>query len=115
MASAIKVASTSRWSSSPVVQSSPAPLPKRVAAAAAMPGRRRSVGTIRAVAAVAPAAPATPAKLTGAGGRCLTVSQTMSRLRAQGKVRMYYMHVASIGLRVPYVRILTWSSGVPCP
>jgi indole-3-glycerol-phosphate lyase len=115
MASAIKVASTSRWSSSPVVQSSPAPLPKRVAAAVAMPGGRRSVGTIRAVAAVAPAAPATPAKLTGAGGRCLTVSQTMSRLRAQGKVRMYYMHVASIGLRVPYVRILTWSSGVPCP
>ncbi|CAD6207068.1 unnamed protein product [Miscanthus lutarioriparius] len=80
MASAIKAASTSRWSSSLAVQSSP--LPKRVA----MPGRRRSVATVRAVAGVAPAALAAPAKLTGAGGRRrLTVSQTMSKLREQGK------------------------------
>nr|ACF85361.1 unknown [Zea mays] len=83
MASAIKAASTSsQWSSSPAAVHS-SPLSKRLPAAVAMPGRRRSVATVRAVAAVAPGA---PAKLTaGAGGRCLPVSQTMSRLRAQGK------------------------------
>jgi indole-3-glycerol-phosphate lyase len=52
------------------------------------------VATVREVAAVARAAPApagqpattAPSKLAGAGGRCLPVSQTMFRLKAQGKV-----------------------------
>ncbi|CAL4919583.1 unnamed protein product [Urochloa decumbens] len=92
----LQAASTSRASaSSPAVPSSP--LPRRAAAmVTTMPGQRRSaVATVRAVAAVAAptAAPApakqpattTSSKLTGAGGRCLSVSQTMSRLRAQGK------------------------------
>lgn len=48
-----------------------------------MPERRRAVAAVRAV-AVAPSAPA-PAK--PAGKRCLPVSQTLSRLRAKGKVR----------------------------
>jgi indole-3-glycerol-phosphate lyase len=51
------------------------------------------MATVRAAAAV-PAAPALakqPAtapsfKITGVGGRCLPVSQTMARLKAQGKV-----------------------------
>ncbi|CAL4936456.1 unnamed protein product [Urochloa decumbens] len=98
MAFALQAASTSRASaSSPAVPSS-SPLPRRAAAmVTTMPGRRRSaVATVRAVAAVAAlaAAPApakqpatTPApKLAGAAGRrCLPVSQTMSRLKAQGK------------------------------
>ncbi|CAN6286527.1 unnamed protein product [Urochloa humidicola] len=99
MTFALQAASTSRASaSSPAVQSSQ--LPRRGAAAVVTmaPGRRRPVlaTVIRAVAAVAPAAAPAPAKqpaatmpssskLAGAAGRCLPVSQTMSRLKAQGK------------------------------
>ncbi|PAN44533.1 hypothetical protein PAHAL_9G051100 [Panicum hallii] len=94
MAFALQAASASRSSaSSPVVPSSP--LPRRAATAVTMPRRRRSVvATVREVAAVARAAPApagqpattAPSKLAGAGGRCLPVSQTMFRLKAQGKM-----------------------------
>ncbi|CAL4927828.1 unnamed protein product [Urochloa decumbens] len=95
MAFALQAASTSRASaSSPVVQSPP--LLKRAAALVTVPGRRRSVATVRAVAAVAPAAAPAPAKqpattpsskLASAARRCMcmSVSQTMSRLKAQGK------------------------------
>ncbi|RCV40453.1 hypothetical protein SETIT_9G055000v2 [Setaria italica] len=88
MAFALQAASTTLSSaSSPAVPSSP--LPRRASAMlTTMPGRRRSVmATVRA-AAVAPAKqPATTPsfKLAGAGGRCLPVSQTMARLKAQGK------------------------------
>jgi indole-3-glycerol-phosphate lyase len=55
------------------------------------------MATVRAVAAVVPAPPApakqaatTPSfKLAGADGRCLPVSQTMARIKAQGKVCTY--------------------------
>ncbi|CAN6297454.1 unnamed protein product [Urochloa humidicola] len=79
-------------SSSPAVPSPP--LPRRAAAVVTVPGRRRSVATVRSVAVVAPAPAPAPAKqhatipsskLAGAAGRCLPVSQTMSRLKAQGK------------------------------
>ncbi|CAN6322300.1 unnamed protein product [Urochloa humidicola] len=98
MAFALQAASTFRASSSPADPSLPLP---RLAAAVAVtvPGRRRPVlaTVIRAIAAVAPAAAPAPAKkqqpattpsstkLAGAAGRCLPVSQTMSRLKAQGK------------------------------
>jgi indole-3-glycerol-phosphate lyase len=52
------------------------------------------VATVRAAPAVVPATPAPPKQpdttpsfqIAGAGGRCLSVSQTMARLKAQGKV-----------------------------
>ncbi|CAL4944867.1 unnamed protein product [Urochloa decumbens] len=97
MAFALQAASTSRASaSSPAVPSS-SPLRRGAAAmVTTMPGRRRSaVATVRAVATVAavvvaPAPAKQPTttlspKLAGAAGRCLPVSQTMSRLKAQGK------------------------------
>jgi indole-3-glycerol-phosphate lyase len=102
-----KVASTSQQPTfSPADQPS---LSRR--AAVKMPagqGKAAAAVVTRAVAAAAPAphfpAPARPA---GAGNNklCLPVSQTMSRLKAQGKVRAHSivacMHVdCSFGLRV---------------
>jgi indole-3-glycerol-phosphate lyase len=82
MAFALKVASTSQPSSSSPAPVRSSPHPRL---AVAIPGRRKAVAAIRAVAVVAPTAPPAPAK--HAGKRCLPVSQTMSRLMAQGKVR----------------------------
>ncbi|PUZ36580.1 hypothetical protein GQ55_9G049800 [Panicum hallii var. hallii] len=80
MAFALKVASTSQPSSSSPAPVRSSPHPRL---AVAIPGRRKAVAAIRAVAVVAPTAPPAPAK--HAGKRCLPVSQTMSRLMAQGK------------------------------
>ncbi|KAK3145797.1 hypothetical protein QOZ80_3BG0257660 [Eleusine coracana subsp. coracana] len=78
MAFAIKATPSS--SSSPAAVQSSSPLPRRAARLAMAPGRRAVTSMkIRAVAA-APAAPAPARK-----GRCLPVSQTMSRLKAKGK------------------------------
>ncbi|KAJ1293205.1 hypothetical protein BS78_01G050400 [Paspalum vaginatum] len=87
MAFATKAASTSQ-SLSP---SSPAPLrlPRR---ATVVPGQRKAMAAVRAVAGTAappvpiPAVPVPePAMPAGIGKRHLSVSQTMSRLKAQGK------------------------------
>ncbi|KAL6636758.1 hypothetical protein ACP70R_024330 [Stipagrostis hirtigluma subsp. patula] len=81
MAVTLKAASpTPSSSSSPVAQ---LPVTTRASAAAAMPGRSRAPAAVRIRAPAAPA-PA-PAKPVAAGGRCLPVSQTMSRLKAKGK------------------------------
>nr|CAB3497860.1 unnamed protein product [Digitaria exilis] len=94
MSLALQAAASSSLSSSssPAVQ--PSPLLRRTAATMlTISERRRSVATVRAVAVVAPAAPPPPklpatgtqSKLASAGTRSLPVSQTMSRLKAQGK------------------------------
>jgi indole-3-glycerol-phosphate lyase len=45
------------------------------------------MATVRAAPALAKQPATAPSfKITGAGGRCLPVSQTMARLKAQGKV-----------------------------
>jgi indole-3-glycerol-phosphate lyase len=94
MAFAIRAALTIPSSASLSAVQSP-PLSRRAMAMVTMPERRSSVmATVRAAAAVVPAAPAPPKqpatttsfKITGASGRCLSVSQTMARLKAQGKV-----------------------------
>ncbi|PVH31071.1 hypothetical protein PAHAL_9G051000 [Panicum hallii] len=82
MAFAIKPASTSHSTFSPAVYQSSSSLSRRAAAAKMSSGRRKAPAVVRAVAAAAPPAPA-PAR--PAGKRCLSVSQTMSRLKAQGK------------------------------
>ncbi|TKV90819.1 hypothetical protein SEVIR_9G054401v4 [Setaria viridis] len=84
MAFAIKAASTSYSTFSPADQ----PSLSRLAATAAvkMPagrGKAAAAVVIRAVAAAA--APLSPAPARSAGKRCLPVSQTMARLKAQGK------------------------------
>ncbi|KAG2534582.1 indole-3-glycerol phosphate lyase, chloroplastic-like [Panicum virgatum] len=76
MAFTIKAASTSNSTFPPAFYQSSLLTTK-------MPtGRRKVAAVVRAVAAAAPPAPA-PARPTGK--RCLSVSQTMSRLKAQGK------------------------------
>jgi hypothetical protein len=72
-----------------------------------LPGRRSSVmATVKAVAAVVPVPAPAPAKqaattpslkLAGAGGRCLPVSQTMARIKAQGKVCSTSACLISVG------------------
>ncbi|KAG2610683.1 tryptophan synthase alpha chain-like isoform X1 [Panicum virgatum] len=81
----IKAASlTSNSTFSPAVHQPSSLITTRAASVAKMPaGRRKAAAIIRAVAAVAPPPDPTPAK--PAGKRCLSVSQTMSRIKAQGK------------------------------
>ncbi|RLN39200.1 indole-3-glycerol phosphate lyase, chloroplastic-like [Panicum miliaceum] len=82
MAFGIKAASTSHSTFSPAVHQSSS-LTTRAASVAKMPaGRRKAAVVLRAVAAAAPPA---PAQARPAGKRCLSVSQTMSRLKARGK------------------------------
>ncbi|XP_039782185.1 indole-3-glycerol phosphate lyase, chloroplastic-like isoform X1 [Panicum virgatum] len=79
----IKAALTSNSTFSPAVHQSSS-LTTPAASVVKMPaGRRKAAVIIRAVAAVAPPPAPTPAK--PAGKRCLLVSQTMSRLKAQRK------------------------------
>jgi len=82
----IKAASlTSNSTFSPAVHQPSSLITTRAASVAKMPaGRTKAAAIIRAVAAVAPPPAPTPAK--PAGKRCLSVSQTMSRIKAQGKV-----------------------------
>ncbi|XP_039843066.1 indole-3-glycerol phosphate lyase, chloroplastic-like [Panicum virgatum] len=81
----IKAASlTSNSTFSPAVHQPSSLITTRAASVAKMPaGRRKAAAIIRAVAAAAPPPAPTPAK--PAGKRCLSVSQTMSRIKAQGK------------------------------
>ncbi|XP_066333091.1 indole-3-glycerol phosphate lyase, chloroplastic-like [Miscanthus floridulus] len=86
----VKAASTSQSSSSsPAVLQSPSPSPspsRRWAATAAvkMPQGKKAAAVVRAVAD--PPAPPVPGPAKPTGKRCrLPVSQTMSRLKAQGK------------------------------
>ncbi|EER90735.1 hypothetical protein BDA96_01G057500 [Sorghum bicolor] len=85
---AVQAASTSQSSSSSPAVLQQSPLPSRRAAAAAvkkMPQRKKAAAVVRAVAAPPPAPPV-PGPPKPAGERCrLPVSQTMSRLKAQGK------------------------------
>ena len=92
MAFTIKIKAASLTSNStfpPAVHQPSSLITTRAASVAKMPaGRRKAAAIIRAVAAVAPRPAPTPAK--PAGKRCLSVSQTMSRIKAQGKVYMCF-------------------------
>ncbi|KAG2610674.1 hypothetical protein PVAP13_4KG173203 [Panicum virgatum] len=87
MAFTIKIKAASLTSNStfpPAVHQPSSLITTRAASVAKMPaGRRKAAAIIKAVAAVAPRPAPTPAK--PAGKRCLSVSQTMSRIKAQGK------------------------------
>ncbi|CAN6280982.1 unnamed protein product [Urochloa humidicola] len=86
MAFAIKAASTSQPTFSPAVNQSSSSLSRRPATTKMQAGRRgKAPEVVRAVATAARPAPA-PANPAASGKRrCLSVSQTMSRLMAQGK------------------------------